>query len=365
MSTRVAVIVPAHNEANDIESTLLSLIGQSLPPDRIIVACDNCTDDTAELAGEIAHLASLHDGPVIDVIHTCGNTARKAGALNTGITFLADGATLAEAAEYVLTMDGDTELDREFISHAVSIMDRRLELGGLSAACLGKDGIGDTPWQRLVMLFQRIEYGRFVAARVRTNVHTMSGAGGFYRTRALDELVVRNGHVFDVTSNVEDYVTTLDLKEAGWKVTTNQLCTARTDLMPTVRRLIGQRERWVRGTVDVLRQRGWTRHTAPSILVLIMGVLGIAYMATWGSITVESMLHFGPHIGSWYWLLLAFWSAYQAYAVRHMGWRIILVEAALIPELIFGLLRNYWLVTSIVRSYAASLRRPAALAWKG
>ncbi|MGW1027036.1 glycosyltransferase [Streptomyces sp. NPDC002577] len=57
---------------------------------------------------------------------------------------------------------------------------------------------------------------------------------------------------------VEDYETTLALKESGWKVTANEHCIAYTDLMPSLRQSIGQRERWGRGTVDTLRRRGWT-----------------------------------------------------------------------------------------------------------
>jgi len=62
------------------------------------------------------------------------------------------------------------------------------------------------------------------------------------------------GEVFweDHANLVEDYETTLALKETGWGVTSNQLCIAYTDLMPTLRELQAQRERWARGTGLVL-----------------------------------------------------------------------------------------------------------------
>src|ERR1700758_1172314 len=44
---RVIVVIPAHNEAATIGSTLRSLAAQTLPPDEMVVVCDNCTDDTA------------------------------------------------------------------------------------------------------------------------------------------------------------------------------------------------------------------------------------------------------------------------------------------------------------------------------
>lgn len=46
----VVALVPAHNEEEAIASTLAGLMTQSRPPDRVIVVCDNCTDQTADLA---------------------------------------------------------------------------------------------------------------------------------------------------------------------------------------------------------------------------------------------------------------------------------------------------------------------------
>lgn len=46
----VAVLVPAHNEQEVIESTLRSLRPQLQAGDRLLVVADNCTDDTAQVA---------------------------------------------------------------------------------------------------------------------------------------------------------------------------------------------------------------------------------------------------------------------------------------------------------------------------
>lgn len=47
---KVAVLVPAHDEASGIAATLEDLKPQLGPEDRILVVADNCTDDTAEIA---------------------------------------------------------------------------------------------------------------------------------------------------------------------------------------------------------------------------------------------------------------------------------------------------------------------------
>jgi len=46
----VAVLVPAHNEQEVIESTLRTLLPQMQAGDRLLVVADNCTDDTAQVA---------------------------------------------------------------------------------------------------------------------------------------------------------------------------------------------------------------------------------------------------------------------------------------------------------------------------
>jgi cellulose synthase/poly-beta-1,6-N-acetylglucosamine synthase-like glycosyltransferase len=47
---RLAVLVPAHDEASMIASTLRSVISQLAPNDRVLVVADNCSDDTAAVA---------------------------------------------------------------------------------------------------------------------------------------------------------------------------------------------------------------------------------------------------------------------------------------------------------------------------
>jgi cellulose synthase/poly-beta-1,6-N-acetylglucosamine synthase-like glycosyltransferase len=47
---RVAVLLPAHNEASCISATLETLLPQLTDQDRLVVIADNCSDETAEIA---------------------------------------------------------------------------------------------------------------------------------------------------------------------------------------------------------------------------------------------------------------------------------------------------------------------------
>src|SRR5262249_30591342 len=48
---RVAVLVPAHNESRALLPTLADINAQLRAADRLVVVADNCTDDTAAVAG--------------------------------------------------------------------------------------------------------------------------------------------------------------------------------------------------------------------------------------------------------------------------------------------------------------------------
>lgn len=352
----VVVIVPARDEGVALAETLQSMERQTLRPDRIVVVVNNSKDNTKDIA---LRYASMHRPVPTDVLEMPGfNKHRKAGALNYGIRHLLFRGKLRQEIRYLLVVDGDTELDIHFLTRARRILERNHPIGGVSAACLGKKIHGDTLWTNLLLLYQRIEYGRFAATRLRRNVHTMSGAGSFYRAAALNELLGIRPDVFEERESnlVEDYETTLALKKLGWQITSNQGCVAYTDLMPTMRMLLAQRIRWVRGTVDEWRRYGWCRATYLSIIGMLLSVPGIGYAALWTTLSVHAFIAHGVHPDYRFLLLAVFWSVYQGFSVRHMGYKIVLFEMALIPEMIFNLVRDYWLLRSILASYSASKR---------
>jgi biofilm PGA synthesis N-glycosyltransferase PgaC len=355
----ITVVVPARDEGAALAGTLRSLVHQTLPPDRIVVVVNNSTDNTREIARSYAFTPGAIPTDVLEMPGL--NRYRKAGALNYGIRHILQDGLLAADTPFLLVMDGDTELDLHFLKHARRIVERDPTVGGVSAACLGKPIRGETLWSSLLLLFQKVEYGRFAATRLRRNVHTMSGAGSFYRTAALNDLLRRRADIFEERESnlVEDYETTLALKLLGWRVTSNQACIAYTDLMPTMRMLLAQRIRWVRGTVDEWRRHGWCRATCFSIMGMAFSIPGILYAALWGAVSVRALILHGTHLDYRYALLAAFWSLYQGFSVRHMGYKVVLFEMALVPEALFNLARNYWLLRSVLASYLGSAR-----AWK-
>ncbi len=60
---RIAVLVPAHNEASGIGATLKTLLPQLTEQDRLVVIADNCTDDTEAVASAAGALALARIDP--------------------------------------------------------------------------------------------------------------------------------------------------------------------------------------------------------------------------------------------------------------------------------------------------------------
>lgn len=350
-SYNTVVIVPARNEEAGILLSLKSLHRQTRRPDLIVVVVNNSTDNTEQYA---AGYAGDPRTPPTVVLTLNDNPHKKAGALNYAMEWLRVrvGGRL-DAVRHVLAMDADTELHPNFLERAINVMASDQKIGGVSAACFGRTGLWGSLWQRYLLGMQILEYGRAAHARYRTNVHTMSGAGSFYRGTALQSVIDRRGQVFweDHRNLVEDYETTLALKEAGWKVTANEFCIAYTDLMPTLRELVVQRERWTRGTVDALRLRGWSAFTRRAIVTLFFNFFGFACFLIWGSAYWTSLA--GGNFQHWPAILLltAFWAVYSAVAVRQLGWKAMLVQALLIPGMLYTLLNMYWSISSVLKSY--------------
>jgi cellulose synthase/poly-beta-1,6-N-acetylglucosamine synthase-like glycosyltransferase len=95
---RLAVLIPAHDEATVIAETLCSILPQLSPDDRLIVVADNCSDGTAAIAASMgAEVTSRWD------------TARrgKGYALDYGLYFLKQSGLLPEV---VVVMDADCDI---------------------------------------------------------------------------------------------------------------------------------------------------------------------------------------------------------------------------------------------------------------
>lgn len=90
---RIAVLIPAHNEAAVIAQTIASIQPQLQPTDRAIVIADNCTDDTAKIARQCGAIVLERQNDLL---------RGKGYALDFGLRYLE-----ANPPEVVVCVDGD------------------------------------------------------------------------------------------------------------------------------------------------------------------------------------------------------------------------------------------------------------------
>lgn len=322
----VTVLIPAHDEADQIAETITSLDRQRRRPDRVIVIADNCTDATEEIAR--AHGA--------EVIRTVGNRHKKAGALNQVLDALLPQLGPRHA---VLVMDADSALDPGFIRHAVA----RLATGRLAAVggtFTGKPGGG------LVGMFQRNEYARYArdVRRLRGKALVLTGTATVFRALALQEVVRgrRDGrlpggdHVYDVRVLTEDNELTLALLHLRFRILCPAECTLTTEVMETWGDLFRQRLRWKRGALENLVDYGWTRITLPYWGRQFLSLLGIIVIFSYLAATAWSIAVTGGLTLYPLWIgVTAVFIVERVVTVRSRGPKQMLVAGLLVVEMAF------------------------------
>jgi cellulose synthase/poly-beta-1,6-N-acetylglucosamine synthase-like glycosyltransferase len=325
---RITVLVPAHNEAGQIEATLAGLRAQTLPPDRIIVIADNCSDNTADLARA--------EGA--EVYETQDNEHKKAGGLNQAWTVrfrrieerrCGESRTTDRRekkrcrparrrrrrpyARYrgpdrrrtnrrqvarrsaeerrssslrldlapndrVLVMDADTVLAPRFLEAAAAALDSDARLGAAGGIFYGNPGSG------VLGQLQRNEWQRYSRELARTNkVMVLSGTGTLFCAEALQRVAAargtllpgETGQLYDTAALTEDNELTLALKTLRYRLTSPPACTVTTEIMPSWHDLWKQRLRWQRGALENLRHYGLNRTTLPYWLQQVGIGLGV------------------------------------------------------------------------------------------
>jgi cellulose synthase/poly-beta-1,6-N-acetylglucosamine synthase-like glycosyltransferase len=324
---QIVALLPAHNEAESIATTLRALQAQTRVPDRVIVICDNCTDATADIARE--HGAT--------VWATSGNTHQKAGALNYALA-----RVLPELADddAVLVQDADSFLDRDFVAVTAAKLDEGF--GAVGGNFRGREGGG------LCGTFQCNEYARYARdnARKHGRVLCITGVGTLFRVSALRAVAAAiaggrlpdsgGGFVYSYATLTEDNWMTLALKHLGFRYVCPKGATMSTEAMLTWRALARQRLRWKRGAFEDLLSFGLTRHTLKGWGLQLVSTLGvIATLVYVGTLLAAPWLGFHPKV--WFLSITVVYALERVITVRSRGWRVQLASAAVFPEWFYDL----------------------------
>ncbi|TWI03597.1 biofilm PGA synthesis N-glycosyltransferase PgaC [Luteimonas cucumeris] len=232
----VSILIPCHNEAEQVDETMAAALAQHYPDFEVIAINDGSSDDTA---ARLDALAEQHER--LRVIHLDRNLG-KANALRMG--------ALAARSEYLVCIDGDALLD-EYATHW---MVWHLQSGPRVGAVTGNPRIRNRS-----TLLGRLQVGEFSsiigmikrAQRVYGRLFTVSGVICAFRRTALHRI----GYWSDdmVTEDI-DISWRLQMDHWDIRYEPNALCFI---LMPeTLKGLWRQRLRWAQGGVEVM-----LRHT--------------------------------------------------------------------------------------------------------
>lgn len=356
----VTVLIPAHDEALALPTTLPSLLRQSRKPDRVIVVADNCTDDTVAIARQHG----------VEAFETVGNTKRKAGALNQALAHL---LPQMDDDDVIMVMDADTALDDGFIQAAVERFQADPTLMAVGGLFSGEPGHG------ILGQFQRNEYTRYsrMVNRRRGRVFVLTGTSSLFRATALREVAAQrdrtipgvHGDVYDTVALTEDNELTIALKSLGASMVSPPGCRVITELMPTWRNLWNQRMRWQRGAVENIGAYGLT----PATVRYWGQQMGIGYSVIAFYSFIFLILITVVSIDRWVWYPFWLWVGAvfvleQVVTVWRAGWRARILAVLLFPELLYSMFIQLVFVKGLVditlrrRAGWGHVRRTGAMA---
>ena len=224
----VSVLIPAYNEEKVIVETVRAALHSDYPDLRVIVVDDGSVDGTGALLD-----SNFGSYSRVKIIHQ--ENRGKSAALNRA---------LGEAAsDIVITIDADTEVERDAIRKLV-----RHFADPTVGAAAGNVKVGNrsrwlTRWQALEYITsQNMEKRAFDLLNCITVV---PGALGAWRRSTVQAL---GGFTTDTVA--EDADLTIAIRRTGWRISYDEWAVAWTEAPETLSALIRQRFRWTFGTLQ-------------------------------------------------------------------------------------------------------------------
>jgi poly-beta-1,6-N-acetyl-D-glucosamine synthase len=288
----VTIIVPCHNEGEQVRETISHLAEQTWPDFEIIAVNDGSTDDTGAQLDQL-----MSEFPQLRVLHLASNQGKAMGLR---------AATLAAKGDYLVCIDGDALLDRYATHWMMAHLLSSSRVGAVTgnprirnrSTLLGKLQVGE--FSSIIGLIKR-------AQRVYGRIFTVSGVIAAFRKVALHDIGYWNTDMV-----TEDIDVSWRLQMRHWEIRyePNALCWI---LMPeTLRGLWKQRLRWAQGGSEVLlrygkkllrwRQRRMWMVAAEYLISLVWSYVMATMVALWilgHIITLPAALHVPTFLPQW------------------------------------------------------------------
>jgi 1,2-diacylglycerol 3-beta-glucosyltransferase len=309
---RFDLIVPAHNEAQIIASTISNLLQLDWPRDRyrILVVADNCTDATAAVASAAgATVLERHD------------PSRRGKGY--ALLFAFQRSREEHWADAAAVVDADAEVSSNLLEAFASRIEQGAQAVQAHYGVLNPWGA----WRTRLLTIAMAAY-HIVRSRARERQHVSCGirGNGWCVTQALLQRVEYNAF-----SLAEDIEFGIDLGLAGYRVHYAGEAHASQEMVSDGRAARKQRQRWEHGRFQLIRS-----HTLPLLRAALRGrstvcldlaldliVLPFTYVAlNVGALLLISVLAACWHAAflGWVWLSLACTLSLGIYIFR--GWQL-------------------------------------------
>lgn len=330
----IIALLPAHNEESSIADTVSALLLQDRRLDRIIVICDNCTDNTFDVAASVAHGADN-----VTIVNTVNNAHKKSGALNWAWR------NYAQQADLVVTLDADTVLPPNAVADWEQEFAGNIVLAGSSSKFTMR---GDGFLTRL----QRAEFARWTDTGLRRGwTSVLAGTACMIRNNVLVKVAARDDRSgpWVYTSQVEDFELTYRIREMGYHCHISPTVRAYTEAMQTMSALWNQRMKWQVGTVEDLKEFGVNKLTQVDWMQQLAGVAAAFVRFMWIALTLIAVLMHTFDF-QWWWLaptvIFIVNDTKQSLLIPHRDKRDVLMAMILIPQEFFAWMRAAWFLTA-------------------
>ncbi len=234
----VSIIIPVYNEGKILNNTIESLLKLNYSEYEIIIVNDGSTDDTREVAEKlVGYREGIENAIKISLINK--PNSGKANALNAGIKM--------SGAEFVLCMDGDSQLSPESISMGIRhFADPKIGAVAGNVKVLNR-GNFFTDLQALEYV-EGLNMARSAQSYLKL-VNIIPGPLGLFRREAIENIGCYANDTY-----AEDADITLRLLAGGWKINYEPKAISYTEAPETLLQLLKQRYRWTRGILQSIRK---------------------------------------------------------------------------------------------------------------
>jgi cellulose synthase/poly-beta-1,6-N-acetylglucosamine synthase-like glycosyltransferase len=267
---RVAIVVPAWNEAAVLAESIERLMGLDYPLDRlrVYVVDDASTDNTPEVVGA---KALQYPGSVFHLRRDKGGEG-KAHTLNHGIRQI----LLDDWMEALLVMDADVIYTKDSLRK----MTRHLadpKVGAVSAYI--REGSADKNYLTRFIGFEYV-LSQPAARRAQNVLGAQACLAGGAQLHTRENLMALGGEI-DTSSLAEDTITTFETQLRGREVVFEPLAIVLSEEPGTIDALWKQRLRWARGNVSVTARykKIWFRPS--KVHNLGSAAFGIVWFSLW------------------------------------------------------------------------------------